>query len=282
MRVTIDQQRAARAAEEIVYNAMTRGVFPAAALRVHQIVGQTGATLRDLESAVRADRALCAMLLRDATQGPTYGGAVKLSDVLLKLGVPATRDLAFALSFARAASSSEGRSRGLWHHMLRTACIAAAMATDLRSVRRSEAFQAGLGLDLGVVAMLEAGPDDYGELLAEVGGSLLGLDALEWERYGFDHAQIGDLYLRQLGFSHAVCTAVLRHHSDGQGALTAVVSLADAIDTGLRMGLQPEDVAEDAMEHAANGVLRRSVRQLRDYAATGVREADSYIQRVGF
>lgn len=282
MRTFGEPLRAEQRATGILDRAETEAVFPPTALRVHHIVTRTGATLRDLEQVVRGDRALAAMILRSAGGGGGYGAQEQISDVLLRLGVPTTRDLAFALSFARKVQGAQGPRRRLWLHALRTGCVAQEIARDLRAVRRSEAFLAGLTHDIGAIAMLEVGPPEYAALIDEVGVSLLGLESLEWDRFGFDHAQLGDLFLRRLGFAPAIGSAILDHHATPNDPLAAIVALADAIDTGLSVGLPPDAAAEEAATHISNGLLRRTPRQLARYATEGARAAREHQQRVGF
>ena len=222
-------------------------VFPRVASEVHRAVVRTAATVRDLEHVVRQDPNLMQAVLNRFTATPIAARGVSLRDAILAVGPQFIRDLALVYGFARSACHAEGRAKRYWQHALRTACIADAIAVEYR-IRRAEAFTAGALLDFGVLAMLSCGPEDYAHLLDEVGVSMIGLEMREWDRYGFDHAQIADLIARYMDFPPFVAQVLLEHHTQSTSALGDVVSAASAMDVSMRMGLPLEDAAEDAVE----------------------------------
>jgi two-component system, cell cycle response regulator len=147
------------------------------AVKIIRLAENDSLSLSELESAVKADPAFAARLLRIANSGrKRLGGRpiIAIKDALATLGLPAVRGLAL----------------GFWLHSLALAQAFQTVSLSLKPAPRDEAFSVGLLANIGQLALACVIPEPYGKVLesnllsppchlADKERAVLGLD--RWE-----------------------------------------------------------------------------------------------------
>lgn len=174
---------------------------PVLASRLLELCEQPNLELEELCDLLMHDPALSARLLR-AANSPVYGyrrRATTRKDALLFLGVNGAVSLALTftltLPLQRASLLSVSYER-LWHRSALAALVAAETAKPLELRDLEEVFLITLLQDIGIFALLQLEPEAYSKLLNETDRHA-DLPALEKERFGGTHAEVGAWLLRQ-------------------------------------------------------------------------------------
>ena len=96
-------------------------------------------------------------------------------------------------------------------HSARVARLAAELLPDRSDAE--DAFTAGMLHDLGKLLLASHRPDELALVLAAARESGRPLHALEYERTGVSHAEIGAYLLTLWGLPHPIVHAVAHHHA---------------------------------------------------------------------
>jgi len=207
---------------------------PEALARIFDLAADPESRLPQLAEAVESDPVLAARLLRLANSA-YFGYPREIASVehaLVVLGIRTVRNLVTAVALAPVfAGGAEGLDRPqLWLH----SCAVGEAARLLAEQRGEDAavpYLAGLIHDLGQVALAEAVPDAYAEVVAHEAAQACG--ALEAERkvLGVDHAWAGGVLLARWQLPERLVDAVRLHHetTGAPGALADTVHLADVL-----------------------------------------------------
>ncbi len=202
---------------------------------------QDNSSFRDLEQAVSADPALAGRLLKFANS-PYYGLQKKvggLRHALMILGYRGTRDVALALAMASMGRPERPGRSEQFEHIIRTASIARQLSTKVAGAETQQVFISSILHDVGLLIMLELDETSMLRIIEEVPESSAARLLAETEAFGFHHAELGALCLRQWGLPDSVCEAVALHHDielDGPleepQKLAAIIRLASDAEGG--------------------------------------------------
>jgi HD-like signal output (HDOD) protein len=99
----------------------------------------------------------------------------------------------------------------LLRHSLTAALVAETLLKRRDAEHADEAYCAGLIMDVGILAMLQAKLPNYRELLLDLRLAPK-LAGAERDAYGFDHAQLGARLLTHWNLPPGIIDAVARHH----------------------------------------------------------------------
>ena len=182
---------------------------------------------------VESDPAMTLQVLRIANS-PYYGLSRQVSSAhqaVAVLGLIMVRALAAAQVFRLNVRDARSLPKTFWEHSFATAVSAQQLAAG-RGVDPSEAFSAGMLLDIGAALLRRNDPSRYAvvEQLARIPSESL-VDA-ERRMFGIDHAEVGGFALDRLRFPRDFSIAVAQHHllpSAGSSALARVLFLAELL-----------------------------------------------------
>ncbi|MHB8767155.1 MAG: HDOD domain-containing protein [Deferrisomatales bacterium] len=237
--------------------------LPAVAARVVALYASGDYTLEQVTRTLEADPPIAGRVLRLANSA-YYGlpGKVQtLRRAAVLLGAVTVQAVALGASLF-------GHWRGrpvpaavetVWIHAYLTGLAARGLARRLpRDPHRSEPdalFLAGLLHDVGKIWFLSQDPEGYAQALADHPASA-GLQGVERERFGWDHAEAGGELLAAWGLPPRLTALVRYHHgpalraelaADAE-ALAAANAAAAAREAPVGSGLPPDLVADLAAE----------------------------------
>ena len=104
-------------------------------------------------------------------------------------------------------------------HSLFVAELAANLAREMDYPQPNDAYVAGLMHDLGLLWLTEY-RNDYPKVLADSIDER-GLSAAEWERYGFDHAELSSDLATRCGFAPGIADAIALHQAEPESVVSA-------------------------------------------------------------
>lgn len=172
----------------------------------------------ELAEVVRVDTGLTADILR-VCNSAYFGFSVRaqtIQDAIMRLGL---REL-YKITARVIAAPVLGQGRGenlvegvdLWGHSLATG-VAASVLAKARGTDPEIAFTVGLLHDIGKVRLTQTVGADYAKLILVARENGEGLNVLEAQKWGVDHAVIGGQLLKRWNFPDTMRDAVLLHHS---------------------------------------------------------------------
>ena len=219
---------------------------PAVAGTVISICASPDVDFAKLTSAVSADPALTAKLLRMANSS-LFAGQTKVTSVqraLVRLGIKVTRMavLGFALATEiQRKAPPEFDIDHFWRHALTTASAARIIAAATQFPRADDAFSAGLLQDVGVLAFQCVIPVEYAEVLAEYRSCPTEqLHEIEVEKLGATHMDVGSSLLRAWGVPSELCDPIRYHHDpeavDAEDLPAGTSEMAWILSLGARIG----------------------------------------------
>lgn len=256
------------AVEAFVASVRHLPLFSGTATQLMRTVGREDVSPAELARLISTDASLVAHLLR-IVNSPYYGLARSLGTILEAisvLGIDQVRRTVTAAVLQRPLLSylhETDAVRAFWRHELLCAALSRHLA-EREGLNGELAYMAGLMHDVGRLAMLIGAPGSPDEML---GGrhddDIAGTDR-EFERFGFDHAQVGEALLRRWGLPDAIVEVASRHADDTEPAdpLCASVWRANRLSHAMVDEPDDEDVAQPWMVTIGLGVKAR--RQMLD------------------
>ncbi len=190
--------------------------LPAVAVRVLELCAEDEVDLAAIAAAVSHDPAIVAKLLRLANSASvaTRGKVGSLARAVALLGFNATLavTLSFSLVGSRRSSDASGFDHpGFWRRAVFSAIAGRALGTGVDH-DEADAFVACLLQDLGMLALNEVFPEEYGQVCLATDAQHEALTGMEAEALGVDHVQVGCLMARRwnlperleeaIGYSH--------------------------------------------------------------------------------
>lgn len=169
-----------------------------------------------------------------------FGLAHKVSSVeeaVIYLGFRQLRELAFATPVIEDFSKMNQGSvkadwSAFWEHCIGTAMLTRElMATAKVPVGDDADYISGLVHDVGKLVMASVFPDEFNEIHSREFSSPEALCAFENDLLGFDHAEIGSLYLKNHQLPDLILCAVRNHNTPSAtqvcSKLSAAIQIAD-------------------------------------------------------
>jgi putative nucleotidyltransferase with HDIG domain len=214
--------------------------MPMVATRIIDLLEDTETTVEQLEEAVVTDQALTAKLIRLANSAEYAFGRPSASarEAILLLGFLQVRNIALTASltsvFRHPIRSDATFDPDLfWSHSLTVAVAAEAAASNVRTVRRSDAFTAGILHDIGRLLLRELFPKEFeqaGRLAIDSG---ITLESAEEKLIGYSHCEVGGVLARRWHFPEPLSDAIARHHDPNltieSDALAGIIAACDRL-----------------------------------------------------
>jgi putative nucleotidyltransferase with HDIG domain len=217
------------------------------AAAVIALVEDANASADDLRVVIERDPALAARILKVANSS-LFGFSRRIDTLrhaISLLGFRSVRNLVLGASMKEVFKRFGLPERLLWEHATRAGAVAASL-TDHPAIDidREEAFVVGLLHDLGKIALLNAAPDEYAQVVARVYSDGVSFVEAERDVFGFDHAQLGALVAEKWKLPPRLESAIRLHHTPEALAglpledrrLTALASVTTTLCTRLGVG----------------------------------------------
>jgi HD-like signal output (HDOD) protein len=210
-RTAIDEDVAAR-----ILSCPGLPTLPAIAVRVLDLCAEDEVDLAAIAAAVSHDPAIVAKLLRVANSASfaTRGKVGSLARAVALLGFNATLavTLSFSLVGGRRGSDASGFDHpGFWRRAVFSAIAGRALGTSVDH-DEADAFVACLLQDLGMLALNEVFPGEYGQVCLAVEAQHEALPGMEAELLGVDHVQVGCLLARRWNLPERLEEAIAYSH----------------------------------------------------------------------
>jgi putative nucleotidyltransferase with HDIG domain len=192
--------------------------MPGAALKLLNLADAPGATVQQIEDALRQDPGLTANLLKLANSAyfgiPSKIGSVRQAVMLLglKRGVQMVVAACASAVIDRGVPGYDLPAGELWRHSLAVSVAAKGLAAELKLPAADEIFTAGLLHDVGKLILGQFVQEDYAEIQRALAQGLT-FEAAEAAVLGIDHAEIGARVLAQWSLPENIVHAVRWHHA---------------------------------------------------------------------
>ncbi len=246
--------------------------------------------IADLVQLVQSDPAIAGRMLYFANAA-AFGRSrpiASLQRAIVALGSFRVRDLVIGLSVMHSHKSGLCTAfdyENFWGHSLATG-IACQELAQFAQISSEEIFTIGLLARIGELALASVFPDEYSEILLATRERRNEIAALEQQRFGMDHHDLGATLLDEWGLPDVLIQAAYHHESpdtagfaDGSRVQTLTHSLSFAsslahicmVDEASRWSLLPALLARAARlgigGDALNELADRMVSRWREWGA---------------
>lgn len=212
---------------------------------VNDAVNDPNSTVEDIAEVISGDASITVRLLRMVNSA--YHGLsrkiVSVREAVTALGTLQIRDLVLATNVTDAFDGVPPELINMeefWKHSLACGLIARSLAKTARLEELESFFLAGMLHDVGRLLMLQRLPEIMAELITRAKREDLPLHPLERERFGFDHAAVGEALLNAWGLPATLGEAAGSHHAPQRAVknpvLSCVVHVSDVVAHALQMG----------------------------------------------
>ncbi len=252
--------------------------LPAVALEVLRLCHADEIDLWKIADALSSDPALAARVLRAANCASlaARGRVGTLTRAVPLLGSNAVVALALSFALVRGRRRDDGGfDRGaFWRRAVFSALASRTLAEAGESgLDPEEAFLAALLQDIGMLALAEVFPREYGELCSQAGGEHETLARLERERWQADHASVSALLAR------AWRLPPLLQHAVGSSHLTPDPG-APASEVHFLRCVALSGLLADIWTAPAEGGLRSALEAARARLGLGEAELEGVLARM--
>jgi HD-like signal output (HDOD) protein len=208
--------------------------MPQATLRIMELASDPLASLDQVSSVVATDPTLAGRVLGLANSALLCRGKrfESLDRAVIHLGVMRIRSLALALRLFAFKPKQRLKSFDFgyyWRYCLACAVAAKLIAGQTGEPEPEEAFVAGLLMDIGILALQEAHPHEYAKILKAKARSSRRRCELEYDAWGYDHADIGAAIAAYWGLPRRLGDAIRLHHRPANNSLVSACHLADVV-----------------------------------------------------
>lgn len=189
----------------------------------HQIIAAINdpkTSASHIANIVSKDTSLSAKLLR-LVNSPYYGFRERidtLSRALALVGTDKLANLALGITAVNAfkdIDSSLFDMQSFWEHSIRCALAASWLASQIDSDMEESYFISGLLHDFGWLIMLKLYPDACKEVLHAKLTDNRTSYKIEKEMWGFNHAELGGMVLKEWDLPYNLVSGIMHHHSPG-------------------------------------------------------------------
>ncbi|PCJ60825.1 MAG: hypothetical protein COA73_07955 [Candidatus Hydrogenedentota bacterium] len=197
------------------------GDLPAIPEIVNEVLSLTQdphVSVSDVSNLIEKDPALAAKLLK-VSNSSYYGmrqvvGTLKLALVIL--GIKEVRNIVLGISVLDTLKDPELDTlldkEGLWDHSTQVASLAKKFGTFLEINLQGEDFVSGLLHDIGKMVLWKSMKSDYSDIYYAAKSQGVSLSDLEYENFGFDHADVGGVLANTWNLPASLCDALWYHH----------------------------------------------------------------------
>lgn len=195
------------------------------------------------------------------------------------LGIPTVESLVLSAAVSESIPSQAQpgyENRRFWRAATRRAATARALAGVLHPASASESFTAGLLQDMAVPFLATGLSREYGPVLEAWHTGSESLADLEEQKFGWDHAEIGNWLGLSWNLPESLATAIGRHHRElsqnsEEPRCTPAVYLVSFI------GETEENLGVEQLMETANEAYGLPPQQLEELVATSFEYAEDLV-----
>jgi HD-like signal output (HDOD) protein len=234
--------------EEVVQKTCDFGSLPQTLAAVLKVINNPKSDSDDVAEVISQDVSLTARLLRmvNSVQYGRNRKVSKISEAVVVMGLNSVKMLALSSTVFSLGSEPEQNDQydlhRIWRHLIETAVNARSIAEAVKYREPEEAFVTGLLHDVGIILMLSYFKEQYCLLIEQMKSEDRGLCAVEKERFGFDHCQVGGELIKAWKLPPRLGFVLENHHNADKpdivpddDKLNEIVALADC------MAMEPMD-----------------------------------------
>lgn len=231
--------------ERLVEETSTVYSLPLFYERLNETINHPRSSIDDISKIITEDQGLAVRLLRLANS-PMFGCYARvesISKAVTIIGTQPLRDLALAASVMgvfKGIPEDLMNMTSFWQHSIACGIIARSLAVYRRESNVERLFVAGMLHDVGQVVLVAAHPEISRELLEMQRDSGRFYRDLEFEKLGFDHADLGGALLKKWKIPVSIGEPVMCHHSPGSAEQfrleASLIHLADVICEAMEFG----------------------------------------------
>jgi diguanylate cyclase (GGDEF)-like protein len=262
---------------------------PGLVLQILEKVSRLECAPADLAADIHRDAALCGKILKtvnSALCGMTRS-ITSINRAVTLLGLKPVRSLVLSLSLPalqRQATSAPPEG-SFWKESVAGAMVAHELAIRLRRHNPEDDLVAGLLRDIGLLALQQVCPTEYGQLLNRSAQELiLNRCRLERQVFGVDHAEVSAFLLGRWWLPEEITQAVQDHHAPERAKglprpaaerahLLSFASLIAQLQVGICHPVLLRDIFAFGREHfgldeaALTAFLEPLAKKIEDFAA---------------
>lgn len=214
--------------------------LPSVALEVIDLVQRPDVNIKQIAGTIQNDPALTGKILKTVNSS-FYGQSYSVSSIthaLVVLGLNSVKTLALGFSLVNNLKTAGGEGFNhveFWKRSLYTATAARNVSKMAGLIQTEEAFLGGLMQDIGMLALNQTLPDQYGKIIAESKGDHHRLLDLERERLGLDHAEVGAALAKSWNLPPLLTAPIQFHEAPHAAPEDALLPLVRAVGLGNRV-----------------------------------------------
>ncbi|MFH0924907.1 MAG: HDOD domain-containing protein [bacterium] len=230
---------------EIIKEVGELPAMPIVAVKVMELVASPDTTANDLKRVIAADPVLTAKILRFSNSAlySCVREVSTLTDAIVIMGFNTIRSLVIATStrslYLKAGKEAGTKEKLLWKHSVACAISSRITAERVKYPPIEEAFIGGLLHDIGKVVLLQKESFNYSQIFKDAQEGKKNFAESEYNTYGFTHASLGALVIKEWNLPQELEMAILVHHNekfDGKEILGAIINFSDLICQKLGIG----------------------------------------------
>ena len=200
--------------QERLKNCKTLPTLPSVAIQVLELCQQENVKLSKIADVVAQDPALAVRMLK-LVNSACWGLSRQIDTLdraVTLLGTDASRAVALSFSLMRGLRRKDTDLSRFWRRSLTAGVAARTLAQRRKTDNPEVVFLAGLLQDIGVLALIEAFPRAYGDLLQRSPHDHASLSNLEKAEFGDDHSVVGAWLARRWHLPEVYELAILGSH----------------------------------------------------------------------
>lgn len=239
----------ARSAEHIIKSTTQVASLPTIYLKIEEALNSANCTNHYLVEILSEDTALSARLLR-LSNSAMFNFPNKIDSVsqaITIIGTQQLRALVLASSVMKIFKDIPEELINMemfWRHSIACAVCARVFASLRRAANVEYFFLAGLLHDIGRLIMYKEVPNEISQAMQQAKQTKQLLFKVEKETFGFDHAKLGAMLLKDWKLPSQLIESTAFHHSPGRSAdfqdEVAIVHVSDIIANSVQLGSSGE------------------------------------------
>lgn len=212
-------------------------VLPAVVGQMMSLDKQSDSYFEDVQAIIESDPTFAIRTLAAANSASAAGQArvSTINGAITRIGSQSVSNLILGAGVIKVFTPRDAWEKSLWRHALQVAHVAQALAVQLGDVKVAPAAAYAIGLlhDVGRFIMFAEAPEVLRQVDESDWNTGEELMALEREKFGIAHAEVGAVACEHWGMSKLVCSVIGNHHgeigslSDEVSIMTALIQLAD-------------------------------------------------------
>jgi len=203
--------------EEVLKGLEKLPTLPGIAMKILELVRDEDTNLKEIADVLSTDPPLSARVLK-LINSPFYGVRTQVTSVphaVNLLGLNTIKNLALSFSLLRdyrKGNKVDFDYTRFWKESLIGAVSCKLIAEKIIPELSEDAFFLGLIHNIGILALIQCMPQQYGLVLKEKDRTLCSYHEAENQILGFNHMEIGEYLIRTWGLPETFFTPVLYHH----------------------------------------------------------------------